>query len=112
MSNIHYIIETFEPVSELIRLFMAVDNTEVNLEFYIERIRTAINNYMNYHDLIAMLRDITLGKTSDPQLTDRIMNNLNTIIIQILYYIIKLDIQLPIIQLALEHRDLRLITEG
>ena len=110
--NHQYIIETHTQVSELMRLFMCFENNEVNFEFYVERIINALNNYMNYDDIIIMLTDLTLDVTNDKQLTDRIINNLNQILIKILYYIIKLDIQLPIIQIALEHMDMRIITEG
>lgn len=107
-----YIIETHSDIESLMRLFMTVDNSQLSVEFCIEKIRLSINNYSDFNTTITLLADLTLGVTADKDLTNRMMKHWIAIIMQILYYILHVDIQLPIHEIHLEHRDLRLITEG
>lgn len=107
-----YIIETHADISELIRLFMVVDDNQLSVEFCIEKIRLSINNYTEFNTLVTMLADMTLSVTADEKLTNKMMNHWCAILLQIFYYILHVDIQLPIHEIHLEHRDLRLITEG
>lgn len=107
-----YIIETDNELSELMRLYMVVDNQDNNIEFYLERIRLAINNYATYPELINMIADLNIATTKDAELATRLMNNWNAVILQILYYILHTDMLLPIVEIHLAHRDLRLVTEG
>lgn len=108
----HYIIETHNEVDTLTKLFMGIDNEHTNIEFYLERIRLAINNYAEYHEIVTMLADLNASVTTDYDLCSKLMNRWNAIVLQILYYILEADIQLPITEIHLTHRDLRLVTEG
>lgn len=107
-----YIIETHDVMEELMRLFIAVDNQSNNIEFYLERIRLSINNYTEYPDIISMLADLNLETTKDPDLALKLMNRWNIIVLRIYYYLLHVDMQLPITEIHLQHRDLRLVTEG
>lgn len=107
-----YIIETERDMTQIMRLFMVLDNDDVNVEYYLERIRLAINNYVSYSEIISMLTDLTVSKTSDMDLTSKLMNHWNAVVLQLLYYLLKVDMQLPITEFHLLNMDLRVITEG
>lgn len=107
-----YIIETHDDMTQLTRLFMSLDNSEVNIEYYLDRIRLAINNYVEYPEIIKMLVDLTMSKSSDADLTNKLMNHWNAVLLQLFYYILKVDMQLPIREFHLINMDLHIVTEG
>lgn len=107
-----YIIPTEREIIELNRIFMTFDNSEVSLEFCLNKVRMLINEYALPNNIILIISDIMLGVCPDKDFHNRVMNVWNALIIQIYYYIIYGDFLLPIVEFKLTRNDLVIITGG
>lgn len=107
-----YIIPTENELQSLNKLFMNFDNTEINIEYCLGKIRLAVNEYALPPAIMDILSDTMLGAATDKQMFDLLMSEWLRLIIKIHYYIVTADMQLPILEFILQRNDICVITEG
>lgn len=91
---------------------MTFDNSELSIEYCLEKVRMCINEYMLPPDILPRLSDTMLGVAQDRELYNQLMSKWNALLLNIFFYIVSGDIQLPILEIKLKFHDLVMVTEG
>lgn len=107
-----YIIPTETEINELNKLFMTFDNSVLNIEYCLERIRQGINSYLLVDGISLVLQDLMLSVIRDPMLMNRCMTVWVALVVKMHYYIVSIDILLPISELNLNRSDVCIVTDG
>lgn len=63
-------------------------------------------------DIIPRINDMMLGLAHDKELYNQLMTAWNALLLNIFFYIVSGDIQLPILELKLKFHDIVVVTEG
>lgn len=107
-----YIIPTEYEIQALNKLYMSLDNTEMHLEYMLEKMRMGVNEYMLVDGIMNMFGDLMLDRTHDPDMYNKLMTEWLKLVIKIHYYIVTADMQLPITEFKLQRNDICVLTEG
>ena len=105
-----YLIPGDKDIIAINKYFMGTSNPEIDIDYVLDKIRRAINEYMDIPTMVAMVSDTMLGVTTDTAMVQAFMTNWLRIIIRLQYYIVKEDIMLPFIEIKLQYNDICAVT--
>lgn len=91
---------------------MTFDNSQLSIEYCLEHVRMCINEYMLPPDILPRLSDLMLGVAQDKELHNQLMIKWSALLLNIFFYIVSGDMQLPILEIKLKFHDIVMVTEG